>query len=260
MSDLKPILAGAFAGGITFLALEFAVGGANASSSTGVAQDTALPRVASAAINEGDMDALEADNVELAMSVASLQAQVDRLRQEFASIESRRPVGLTPVALADSEMELASAKAVDLGTEGKELVLQVLEEQRLQEEADREAERYERTLDRAASTADRLAEELGLSGADRDTLATILTDEAELRMSVMEEMGEVDWADSEARDTMRDRMGEVRETTRSAIELRLGAGVSEAWMNQGGRGGFGGFGGGGFGGFGGGRGGRGGGF
>ena len=74
-------------------------------------------------------------------------------------------------------------------------------------------------------------------------MAEILTDEATARDAMFDELGEVDWGSRDSRDQMRDRMGELRDATRSEIEMRLGSEVAEAWGDRGGRGRSGGFGG-----------------
>lgn len=239
MSDLRPLLAGALAGGLTFLGLELIAGGApSAADGRGTEGPVAAALRPAGAVGDDDRD--DATAVELAMRVASLQAQVEELRSQLGRVDVRSALAAPP---SESDLELA-ASIDDLDTEeSRQLVLQVLEDERQREAEEREAAMIERSLDRAASLADRLAEELGLSGADRDTLAEILTDEAQARASVFDDLGDVDWGNGDSRDELRSRLQELRETTYGTVELRLGTDVADAWRESGGRGGRGGFGG-----------------
>ncbi|MEO0652327.1 MAG: hypothetical protein AAFZ65_16765 [Planctomycetota bacterium] len=235
-------IAGALAGLVAFFVLQ-ATGPDSATGGEQGLQPAAAPL--SASVGTGADAGAEAGNPALTMRLATLTDEVERLGDRLLALESRRQVADPSPALEARDGDTLVAATP---TAQRTLVLDLLEEERAREEEEQRANRSARELAQAEDRADRIAEELELSGAERDTLATILSDEAEARLELVETLRDLDPGDRDARQAMVEQFGTLREATAGEIELRLGLERAEQIEARGNdRRGPGGFGGGGFG-------------
>ncbi len=161
---------------------------------------------------------------DLAMRIADLENVV-------AALGNDRGVVMTK----EEAEELASPEA-------REFVLDVLAQKEEQERLDREAERQQRNEERLLREADRIAEAVGLAGADKDILFGVLLEESARRETMMEMMREDGFG---GRDEMREQMRLVNEWKEQELAAKLGGNVATQitdWQseNSRGRGNFGG--------------------
>jgi hypothetical protein len=250
MFRFESALAGAAAGALTFLGLHLLVPGqaTDTDRSAGAELAEAFPRPSSTVATPADDERVGALETDVALRIASLQAQIQQLERRLDEGSARTPVAAAEAEALAEELVLGSDLAA-LGTPDQQraLVLQVLADERDRQERERETERQERELARSEERADRVAEALDLSAAQRDALAAVYRTESESRAAMMDRLRDIDPADRGARDTLRDDFRGLRDATRGEIELRLGVDTARRIQeydeqNDRGFGGFGGFG------------------
>lgn len=153
---------------------------------------------------------------ELLHRVAELEARALDLEYRLAAAEERR--NAVPLASAADQTGLAAASLAG-AAEPRELVLSVLAEEREREALEREQERERRMETANAERALRLAERLELSPADTDALAALLDEEFQRGREYLDSLGRD--ASREDRQAAMDALREVREWTRSQLDLRF---------------------------------------
>lgn len=153
---------------------------------------------------------------ELLHRVAELEARALELEHRLAAAEERR--NAVPLASAADQSGLAAASLAG-AAEPRELVLSVLAEEREREALEREQERERRMETANAERAVRLAERLELSPADADALAALLDEEFQRGRAYLDSLGRD--ASREDRQAAMDALRDVREWTRSELDLRF---------------------------------------
>lgn len=181
-------------------------------------------------------------------------ARLDKVTQRLSVLETQvQDLTTSRRAAVASEDTMRDARAAaealpDENSEARDLILSVLQDK---EEADRQAreqERLQRTQDRMLQRADDVAQQLGLSRSERDTVASLLTEESTRRSALFDQMRNGTGLPPD-RDTIRQEMQAISEWKTSELSSRfgsdLGAKIDDMTQDRGfgGRGRFGGGGG-----------------
>lgn len=213
MSRIESAVSGALAGGLAFAVLQIASPTPDAPTAelrdaSGVAPAAAAP------------EKVETDDgtTELRMRLSVLEERVGQLGMDLAGAAVAREA----VAAVEAPDEVIPAGSAAPTEQQRQLVLNVLEEQRLAEARERQEERVAREEARALSRAERAAEELGLSSGELDSLARIWTEEGVARMELFESMRDMP-PGNDVRDMIRDEMQALRDAADEQIVLSLGS-------------------------------------
>ncbi|MHC4261810.1 MAG: hypothetical protein ACYSWX_04760 [Planctomycetota bacterium] len=217
MLKLAPIASGAVAGILTS-ALMFGLNGGATPKPSDERPRGAVTSGDSTSVSAASATGEEIPDEQLRARVALMSEELEALRSRLELVETeRQAVAMSDVSTDGTPLDSLASVAPE---EQRQLVLDVLEQQRLEEEAERRQEREEREQARAQDKADRIAEALGLTSVERDTLAGIYAEEGVRRGEIFETMRDAGPGD---RDAIRDSFDSLREWTEGELELQLGA-------------------------------------
>ena len=190
------------------------------------------------------LDRLEGELDELRGALEALTARIGKL--ELSEPTALAPSGDQRVAAAAvTPAELAEIRAMveaikdptsATGVPFETMVLGVIENRELQEQAERDQRRADAAADRIEQRVVELAEELGLSSFQSGELLSILTEEQTERDTFFDEMRSSGTFD---RSAIRDGMDELRTKTQAALGQVLSPEQLERYLetSQGGFGG-----------------------
>ena len=198
----------------------------------------AAPRAAAAAPdNDGERPSaalVPVASPETDLRMSALEARLDSLEARLAAALDRRPVPAEEVAKRPNE-------AVPLAApEARDFVMDVLEEDRQQREAERAQRRLELLEERARVRADELSEELGLALRERESLYGVLVEESTRRTALFESLRDGEMP-IDGRDDIRERFRAIDEWKSTELTAKLGSDVATKVLEseRGGPGGFG---------------------
>jgi hypothetical protein len=202
------------------------------------ARSDAAPSAPTAAVNAA-APAVALDAHAYGEQIDALTSEVARLRADLLAIKEGRVRESAIPEDARQSAELAASDEAFLANH-RGAILRVLADERAAAAKQAEDERRQRDLDAAAQRAERMAKELGMTTAQRDSLADIYFTEREKREEFMKGLRE--GTVPEDREQMRQTFQQYRDWRTNEMNTRLGAELATRVTELEGERGMGGFG------------------